>query len=149
MHNTPYIRIFYLCKKDIERIMKLRIRIYHLLVNRIPAIQKEYHKIRLEKTGMSGRIYAWIAIDVGWAGSGALALDTLVNKEWKLDCEIIGMIDGNNSVHNAEPNATESFLYSGRVVSYLYSQEHFYYPILLKGGACSVKGASTRSFEFS
>ena len=65
-----------------------------------------------------------LAIDVGWAGSGALALDTLVNKEWKMDCEIVGMIAGSNSVHNAEPNATESFLYSGRLVSYLYSQEH-------------------------
>ena len=65
-----------------------------------------------------------LAIDVGWAGSGALALNTLVNKEWKLDCEITGMIAGSNSVHNAEPNATESFLYTEELVSYLYSQEH-------------------------
>ena len=42
--------------------MNLRIRIYHFLVNRIPAIQKEYHKIRLEKAGVSGRIYAWLML---------------------------------------------------------------------------------------
>lgn len=42
--------------------MNLRIRIYHLLANRIPAIQKEYHKIRLERKGMSGRIYAWLML---------------------------------------------------------------------------------------
>ena len=65
-----------------------------------------------------------LAIDVGWAGSGAIALDTVVNQEWNLNCDIIGMIAGTNSVHNAETNATESFLYSGKLVSYLYSQEH-------------------------
>lgn len=86
-----------------------------------------------KETSNAGKIYyekvlngcnKALAIDVGWAGSGALALDILVNKEWKLDCEIVGMIAGSNSVHNAEPNATESFLYSGKLVSYLYSQEH-------------------------
>ena len=65
-----------------------------------------------------------LAIDVGWAGSGAIALDQVVNREWNLGCDVIGMIAGTNSIHNAEPNATESFLYSGKLVSYLYSQEH-------------------------
>lgn len=65
-----------------------------------------------------------LAIDVGWAGSGPIALHSMVNQEWKLDCDIVGMIAGSNSVHNAEPNASESFLYSGRLVSYFYSQEH-------------------------
>lgn len=64
-----------------------------------------------------------LAIDVGWAGSGAMALDFLVNREWGVECDVIGMIAGTNSVHNAEINAAESFLYSGRLVSYLYSQE--------------------------
>lgn len=64
-----------------------------------------------------------LAVDVGWAGSGAMALDYLVNLEWNLGCDVIGMIAGTNSLHNAEPNAAESFLYSGKLVSYLYSQE--------------------------
>lgn len=64
-----------------------------------------------------------LAVDVGWAGSGAMTLDVLVNREWNLKCDVIGMIAGTNSVHNAEINAAESFLYSGRLVSYLYSQE--------------------------
>ena len=64
-----------------------------------------------------------LAIDVGWAGSGAMALDYIVNKEWKVECDIIGMIAGTNSIHNVEANAAEGFLYSGRLVSYLYSQE--------------------------
>lgn len=65
-----------------------------------------------------------LAVDVGWAGSGAIALEQIVNREWNLECDIIGIIAGSNSVHNAEPNATESFLYSGKLVSFLYSQEH-------------------------
>ncbi len=63
-------------------------------------------------------------IDVGWAGSGALALDTLVNKEWELECDLVGLLAGTNSFHNVEPYASEQFLYSGKLVSYLYSQEH-------------------------
>lgn len=65
-----------------------------------------------------------IAVDVGWAGSGALALDLLVNKEWNLECDIVGMIAGTNTLNNTEPNASEQFLFSGKLVSYLYSQEH-------------------------
>ena len=53
-----YIRNFFSKGKT----MRFRIRIYHLLVNRIPEIQKEYHKIRLENPGMSGRIYAWLIL---------------------------------------------------------------------------------------
>lgn len=63
------------------------------------------------------------AVDVGWAGSGALALNCLVNKDWNIGCNIIGIIAGTNTFNNVETNASESFLYSGRLVSYLYSQE--------------------------
>lgn len=63
-------------------------------------------------------------VDVGWAGSGALALDTLVNHEWGLNCEIVGIVAGTNTFHNAEPNATEPFFYTGKLISYMYSQEN-------------------------
>lgn len=62
------------------------------------------------------------AVDIGWAGSGAIALDCVVNREWKMDCRITGIIAGTNSCHNAEPDTSETFLQSGRMVSYLYSQ---------------------------
>lgn len=64
------------------------------------------------------------AVDIGWAGSGAMALRHLVAEEWKIPCEIIGIIAGTNTVHNAEPDASESFIQSGRLVAYLYSQSH-------------------------
>lgn len=65
-----------------------------------------------------------VAVDIGWAGSGALSLSYLVEKVWKIPCTITGMIAGTNTVHNTEPDASEPFLQSGRLVAYLYSQSH-------------------------
>lgn len=63
-----------------------------------------------------------VAVDIGWAGSGAITLDYIVNHIWNLNCEITGIIAGTNTCHNSEPDATETFLQSGKLVSYLYSQ---------------------------
>lgn len=62
------------------------------------------------------------AVDIGWAGSGAVTLNHIVNEIWHLNCEIAGIIAGTNTCHNAEPDATETFLQSGKITSYLYSQ---------------------------
>lgn len=64
-----------------------------------------------------------VAVDVGWAGSGAVVLRHLVQEVWKLDCEVIGLLAGTNSIHNAEPNTSEPLLSNGQLVSYLFSQE--------------------------
>lgn len=63
------------------------------------------------------------AVDVGWAGSGAMALSHLTEKVWELDCQITGIIAGTNTIHNAESDAAEPFLQDGRLVSYLYSAQ--------------------------
>lgn len=62
------------------------------------------------------------AVDIGWAGSGAITLDYIVNHIWNLECDITGIIAGTNTCHNSELDATETFLQSGKLVSYLYSQ---------------------------
>lgn len=95
------------------------------------------------------------AVDIGWAGSGAVALDYVANQEWELDCEIIGIIAGTNSCHNAEPDSSETFLQSGKMVSYMYSQRenrdiwklhdagkghNLYWEMLLDAPAGSFKG---------
>lgn len=65
------------------------------------------------------------AVDVGWAGSGAVVLQYLARKEWDLDCEIIGLLAGTNTVHNGiEKDTSEGLRYVGKQASYLYSQEH-------------------------
>lgn len=65
-----------------------------------------------------------VAVDIGWAGSGAIALHHLVNHVWNLSCDIVGILAGTNTIHNAEPDCSETFLQSGRLVSYLYSMSH-------------------------
>ncbi|MBR4776283.1 MAG: hypothetical protein IK007_01575 [Lachnospiraceae bacterium] len=65
-----------------------------------------------------------LAVDIGWAGSGALALRHLFEHEWGLNTEVTGMVAGTNTVHNFEPDASEPFLQSGKLVAYLYSQAH-------------------------
>lgn len=63
------------------------------------------------------------AVDVGWAGSGAMALDHMVNKVWNWNCKVTGLLAGTNSIYNAEPNCSEAQFFSGKLVSYLYSQQ--------------------------
>ena len=65
-----------------------------------------------------------VAVDIGWAGSGAVAIRTLAQNEWNIPCEIIGLVAGTNTVYNSEPYATETFFQSGKLVSYMYSMSH-------------------------
>ena len=64
------------------------------------------------------------AVDIGWAGSGAMSLSHLVEKVWKIPCQMTGIIAGTNTIHNAEPDASEIFLQKGKLAAYLYSQSH-------------------------
>lgn len=61
------------------------------------------------------------AVDIGWAGSGAAALKVLFEKEWNIPCRVTGIVAGTNTVHNAEPDMSETMLRDGSLVSYLYS----------------------------
>lgn len=63
-------------------------------------------------------------VDVGWAGSGAISLDYIVNKIWNMDCEVIGLLAGTNSAYNAELNSSEAQMQNGKLVSFLFSQSH-------------------------
>lgn len=62
------------------------------------------------------------AVDIGWAGSGAMSLRYLIREVFKLPCELTGIIAGTNTINNAEPDASEAQLQSGVLVSYLYHQ---------------------------
>ena len=63
-------------------------------------------------------------IDIGWAGSGAMALDTLFQRIWNLDCQVTGILAGTNTLCSAEPDMSEAQLASGKLVSYVFSQAH-------------------------
>lgn len=79
---------------------------------------KQYFEKELAGAGSA------VAVDIGWAGSGALAIDYLVNRVWKLSCEITGIVAGTNTIHNTEPESSEIYLQSGKLVPYLFSQSH-------------------------
>lgn len=61
------------------------------------------------------------AVDIGWAGSGALTLDCAVNRLWGLDCPIMGILAGTNSARSPEPDASAPFFLDGKLEAYLYS----------------------------
>ena len=65
-----------------------------------------------------------VAVDVGWAGSGAVALHYIVNHIWEMNCNIVGLIGATNSKHSKNQDASESLLYTGQLESYSFSQEH-------------------------
>lgn len=62
------------------------------------------------------------AVDIGWAGSGAVSLDFLCRNVWNIPCDVYGLVAGTNTLHNAEPDSSETFLQSGKLTAYLFSQ---------------------------
>jgi len=111
-----------------------------ILTDRNSDLLRNYIEANWEKVGnvygsqirAAGRYYKNLlpqggkaaAIDIGWAGSGAMSLYRLEKEVWKLGCDIRGIVAGTNTIYNAEPDAAEPFLQSGRMVAYLYSQAH-------------------------
>lgn len=62
-----------------------------------------------------------LAVDIGWAGSGAVMLDWAVKRLWGLQCPVFGAVAGANSRRGPEWDAMEPFWLTGQVRSYLYS----------------------------
>ena len=63
-------------------------------------------------------------VDVGWAGSGAVQLDYLINQVWQLDCEVVGLLAGTHARRSDAASTSEVFLYQGMLESYLFSPNH-------------------------
>ncbi len=68
-----------------------------------------------------GHAKSAVAVDIGWAGSGAIALKTLFENAWNIDCRLTGIVAGTNTATNSEPDMSETMLLDGSLVSYLYS----------------------------
>lgn len=83
--------------------------------------QREAAGVWYEKT--VGQAKRAAAVDIGWAGSGALALKTLFEKEWHIPCTLTGIVAGTNTAYSAEPDMSETMLLDGSLVSYLFSSD--------------------------
>ena len=110
-----------LTDKNAERLKKYLIKNFDILLDEY----KDFDEAAQEYyTGvLSGCKHAAV-VDIGWAGSGALSLSYLAKKVWGLDCDITGIVAGTNTLHNTEPEASEIFLQSGKLVSFVFSQAH-------------------------
>ena len=64
-----------------------------------------------------------LAVDVGWAGSGGVAIGSLADK-WGFGTEIIGVIAGTNTDTCEQPDASEALLQSKKMYAYCFSQSH-------------------------
>lgn len=64
-----------------------------------------------------------LAVDVGWAGSGGVAIGRLA-EQWGIGTEIIGVIAGTNTDSNDQPDASEALLQSKSMYAYCFSQSH-------------------------
>ena len=107
--------------RNLENIRQFLLARFEKILNAYDAENNAAKKYYLDI--LSGCRHA-AAVDIGWAGSGAIALSHLTEKVWKIPCRITGIIAGTNTPYNAEPDASEAFLQNGRLVAYLYSQRH-------------------------
>lgn len=64
------------------------------------------------------------AVDIGWVGSGAVYLRELVMEEWKVPCEITGLLAGTASAYVSEGAGNQGMFQTGVLDAYLFSQEH-------------------------
>lgn len=64
-----------------------------------------------------------LTVDCGWAGSGSIVLDWLFEK-WQLDCKVSGALIGTNGKYQANNDSSDTFLQSGKLASYCFSDCH-------------------------
>ena len=62
-----------------------------------------------------------VIIDAGWAGTGAIFLKKMV-ESWNVDCKMYGLIAGTLTTSSLYPDANETFIRSGELTSYMFSQ---------------------------
>ena len=78
---------------------------------------RQYYKELLENCR---NVYT---VDIGWVGSGSVMLDHLLNRKWKIGCNITGFIAGTDTGFHTEEESTEILLRAGKLKSYFFSSE--------------------------
>ena len=62
-----------------------------------------------------------VTVDCGWAGSGNIILEQIVNKKWDMKCEFTGILAGSNSYNQFDYDYNETFLLDGKMKVYCFS----------------------------
>lgn len=63
------------------------------------------------------------AVDVGWVGSGAITLKYLIERVWKMDCTLSGLVAGTCDANGVDYEITGIQFAAGDMESYLFSAE--------------------------
>ena len=70
-----------------------------------------------------GKARTAVAVDVGWVGSGAVTLKYLIEKVWKMDCTLKGLVAGTCDANGVDYEITGIQFAAGDLESYLFSAE--------------------------
>lgn len=62
-----------------------------------------------------------ITVDCGWAGSGNIFLEQIVNRKWGMNCAFTGVLAGSNSYNQYDSDCSETFLLDGKLQVYCFS----------------------------
>lgn len=62
-----------------------------------------------------------VTVDCGWAGSGNIILDQLVNRKWGMHCKFTGVLAGSNSYNQHDYEYSETFFLDGKMLAYCFS----------------------------
>lgn len=62
-----------------------------------------------------------VTVDCGWAGSGNIFLEQIVNKKWNMKCSFTGVLAGSNSYNQHDFDFSETFLLDKKLQAYCFS----------------------------
>ena len=62
-----------------------------------------------------------MTVDCGWAGSGNIILEQIVNEKWDMNCEFVGILAGTNSYNQYDSDYSETYFITGKMLSYCFS----------------------------
>lgn len=62
-----------------------------------------------------------LTVDCGWAGSGSIMLDALLNRKFCMNVNVIGVLAGTNTKYQLDSDFSETYLADGKLLPYCFS----------------------------
>ncbi len=62
-----------------------------------------------------------LTVDCGWAGSGNIILEQIVNRKWNMHCAFTGVLAGSNSFNQHDADSSETFILDKKMRVFCFS----------------------------
>jgi len=62
-----------------------------------------------------------LTVDCGWAGSGNIILEQVVNRKWGINCSFTGVLAGSNTYNQHDTDYSETFILNEKMKVYCFS----------------------------